>query len=180
MVPAIAFFMIFINFLDGENFLDFYITALIVGRILEMNRKLLVKAVISYLPIIVGGVIVALLLTGVIGKFLSFGFKEAGYFIAIPTMGGGMGAGEIPLSTIFGGVQGKDPKVFLSMMVSAVALGNTVSIVAAGLLNKLGEKMSGLSGKDRLLKAQDDAMSQIKVLSAPQYQELGMWLCIAT
>lgn len=44
------------SFMKGGGFLDFYIAALIVGSILGMNRKLLIKAAIRYLPVIIGGV----------------------------------------------------------------------------------------------------------------------------
>src|SRR5690606_5197392 len=38
------------NFMTTEGFLDFYIAALITGSILGMDRKLLVKAAVRYLP----------------------------------------------------------------------------------------------------------------------------------
>ena len=38
------------NFMKGEGFLDFYIAALITGSILGMNRELLIKAAVRYLP----------------------------------------------------------------------------------------------------------------------------------
>lgn len=43
------------NFMRGEGFLDFYIAALITGSILGMNRELLIKASVRYLPAIIGG-----------------------------------------------------------------------------------------------------------------------------
>ncbi len=43
------------NFMKGESFLDFYIAALITDSILGMDRKLLIKASLRYLPVIIGG-----------------------------------------------------------------------------------------------------------------------------
>ena len=43
------------SFMKGEGFLNFYIAALITGSILGMNRKLLIKAALRYLPVIIGG-----------------------------------------------------------------------------------------------------------------------------
>lgn len=42
------------DFMISQRFLDFYIAALIVGSILGMNRKLLIKAAVGYLPVILG------------------------------------------------------------------------------------------------------------------------------
>lgn len=50
----------FTTFMKGGGFLDFYIAALITGSILGMNRKLLIKAAIKYLPCILGAVVLAL------------------------------------------------------------------------------------------------------------------------
>ncbi len=47
-------------FMKSAGFLDFYIAALITGSILGMNRKLLMRAAIRYLPCIVGAVACAL------------------------------------------------------------------------------------------------------------------------
>ncbi|MGN1230842.1 MAG: 2-hydroxycarboxylate transporter family protein, partial [Anaerotignum sp.] len=44
------------TFMKSGGFLDFYIAALITGSILGMNRKLLIKAAIRYLPCICGAV----------------------------------------------------------------------------------------------------------------------------
>jgi Na+/citrate or Na+/malate symporter len=89
------------NFEVGEGFLDFYIAALITGSIMGMNRKLLIKAAVRYLPAILGGVICALGLVGLFGTIMGYGGQKAILFIGIPIMGGGMGAGAVPLSQIF-------------------------------------------------------------------------------
>lgn len=73
--------------MKGGGFLDFYIAALIVGSILGMSRELLIKSAIKYLPVIVSGVVVALLLTGFTGYILGYGFVKSIFYIAIPIMG---------------------------------------------------------------------------------------------
>lgn len=168
------------EFMTTQSFLDFYIAALIVGSILGMNRKLLIKAAVGYLPVILGGVVVSLLLTGIIGYISGYGFVKAVFFIAIPIMGGGMGAGAVPLSQIFGQAFGKQPTELLAVMVPAVALGNALAIVSAGVLDKIGKRYPSLSGEGKLLKAQDESMSEEKEHTPLQYDELGKGLLIAT
>lgn len=167
-------------FMKGGGFLDFYIAALIVGSILGMNRKLLIKAALKYLPVIIGGVAVSLLLTGTVGYILGYGFKKALFYIAIPIMGGGMGAGAVPLSQIFGLALKEDPTKLLAVMVPAVALGNAMAIVAGSAMNKIGKKFPKLSGEGKLLKGLDvETDYEEKEKKEIKFEDFGKGLTIA-
>ena len=118
-------------------FLDFYIAALITGSILGMNRKLLVKAAARYFPAIFGGLILSFTLCSVLGQLMGFGWAKALLLIALPIMGGGMGAGATPLSKIFEASGTMTADAALSVMTPAVAIGNAISIVIAGVIVKI-------------------------------------------
>lgn len=164
---------------DGSAFLDFYIAALITGSILGMKRDLLIKAAVRYLPAILGGVVVALGFVGITGAITGFGSKEAVLFIGIPIMGGGMGAGAVPLAKIFGTGLSKDPKTMLSMMVPAVALGNALAIVIAGLLDKLGKSKPNLTGNGELMVSKDEKVVEEEVRMAPNFKTMGIGLFLS-
>jgi Na+/citrate or Na+/malate symporter len=160
------------NFQVGEGFLDFYIASLITGSIMGMNRKLLIRAAVRYLPAIFGGVLLAVLLCGLVGAVSGYGAQQAILYICIPIMGGGMGAGAVPLSKIFGESLGQDPKNVINIMIPAVALGNALSIVAGGLLNRLGKVRPGLTGGTgadaQLMRVQGPEAEALKI--DPEYQ----------
>lgn len=61
-----------------------------------MNRKLLVKAAARYFAIF-GAIIVSFGLTAIVGTVMGFGAIKSVLLIALPIMGGGMGAGAVPL-----------------------------------------------------------------------------------
>jgi Na+/citrate or Na+/malate symporter len=157
-----------------------------------MNRKLLIKAAVRYLPALIGGVAVAIGLGALVGAVSGFGAREAVLFVTIPIMGGGMGAGAVPLSKIFGeGMPGQTAETALNMMIPAVALGNALSIVAGGLLSGLGRKFKNLTGGDGeaalLMRVSGEAAKEITV--DPEYQkkqntidleQMGIGLLIAT
>ena len=169
------------SFMKKESFLSFYIAALICGSILGMDRKLLIKAAVRYLPVILGGVATALLLCGFVGMIMGFGFEEAILYVALPIMGGGMGAGAIPLSQIFGSTLNMDVGTMLSKMVPALALGNALAIVCGGLLHRLGNAVPGLSGHGKLLKNQDTAESDsAEGETSIDYKAMGIGLLLAT
>ncbi len=169
------------KFIKDDGFLSFYISALITGSLLGMDRKLLLKSAIWYLPVILGGVIFALLLTGLIGFLLGEGFLESVFYIALPIMGGGMGAGALPLAEIFANILDTNAADVLSRMVPAVILGNLVAIIAAGLLEKLGKVRPELSGDGKLMKSQVQLKGiEETVESIPDLAKMGTGLFVAT
>ena len=133
------------------GFLDWYIAALITGSILGMNRKLLVKAAARYFPAIFGGLILAFGLCMGVAALMGYPVMNALLLIALPIMGGGMGAGATPLSKIFEASSSMSAAEALSIMTPAVAIGNAVSIVMAGILVKIIK--GKLNGNGQLMKA---------------------------
>lgn len=145
------------TFMTSGGFLDFYIAALICGSIFGMNRNFLIKAFLKYLPLILASTLMALVLVAIGGLIMGYSIKQAILYIELPIMGGGTGtgAGAVPLSKIFGNALNEDPAQIISVMLPAVSLGNAVAIIAAGLLNIVGNKFPSLSGAGRLLVGQD-------------------------
>ena len=133
------------KFFKGDGaFLDWYIAALITGSILGMNRKLLIKAAARYFPAIFGGLILAFGLCMGVAAIMGYPVMNALLLIALPIMGGGMGAGATPLSKIFETSSSMTAAEALSVMTPAVAIGNAISIVLAGILVKvLKGKLNG-------------------------------------
>ncbi|MDR1487322.1 MAG: 2-hydroxycarboxylate transporter family protein [Deltaproteobacteria bacterium] len=151
-------------FMKGGGFLDFYIASLITGSIMGMNRRLLINAAFRYLPVILGAVAVALGLGALVGALTGYGAQKALFFISIPIMGGGMGAGAVPLAKIFGEGLGTDPATMLSIMVPAVALGNALAIVCGGVLNRVGQSWRSICGDGHLMKiGGDKAADELEV-----------------
>ena len=134
------------------GFLDWYIAALITGSILGMNRKLLVKAAARYFPAIFGGLILAFGLCMGVAALMGYPVINALLLVALPIMGGGMGAGATPLSKIFETSSSMTAAEALSVMTPAVAIGNAISIVLAGVLVK-ALSSDKLNGHGMLMKA---------------------------
>ncbi|RPF48090.1 CCS family citrate carrier protein [Hydrogenoanaerobacterium saccharovorans] len=166
------------TFMNATGFLNFYIAALITGSILGMDRKLLLKASLRFLPVALSAMTFAVLMVGAVGWAVGFGFKDAIMYIAIPMMGGGMGAGVVPMSGIYAAELGVEASEIISRMVPASTLGNCMAIIGAGLLAKLGEVKPSLSGNGKLMVKQDDSLNQ-KNDDKPDLQTLGMGLILS-
>lgn len=164
------------TFMKGGGFLDFYIAALITGSILGMNSKLLVMAGVRYAIPLAAGVTMSFVFAGIAGGIMGYGWQNGILQIAMPIMGGGMGAGAVPMSQIYGEALGKDPAQLISVLIPAVALGNVFSIVAAGLLDKLGKARPEFSGNGQLMKGYE--FEQIKE-HATEIRLMGAGLLIS-
>ncbi|EKO3556140.1 2-hydroxycarboxylate transporter family protein [Vibrio metschnikovii] len=140
------------TFVKGSGFLSFFIASLVTGSILGMDTQVLKKAALKYIPVILGGVACAFLFAGFVGSLLGEGFFSSVMLIALPIMGGGMGAGAVPLVEIMSGNTGMSAEMLLSKMVPALAIGNAMAIVIAGLLDKLGKVYPSLTGNGQLIR----------------------------
>jgi CCS family citrate carrier protein len=167
------------TFMKGGGFLDFYIAALITGSILGMSKKLLIKAAIRYFPCILGGVVVSLLFVSLGGLLFGQSPLEAIAYIGIPIMGGGMGAGAVPISEVFASGLGVPAESILSKLVPAVALGNAMAIVFGGLLDKLGKVRPELSGNGKLMEIGNDDMIEQETDEPIKLTDFGKGIAIA-
>ncbi|MFG6150192.1 2-hydroxycarboxylate transporter family protein [Halobacillus sp. B23F22_1] len=140
------------DFMKDGGFLNFYIAALITGSILGMNKQILIKVGLKYFLPIFGAVFGAMLVAGLFGALVGFSLTDAVLVITMPIMGGGMGAGAVPMSQIYSELMGNDPSYYISMLVPALALGNVFAIILASMLNILGKKVPSLTGNGQLLK----------------------------
>ncbi|MCT1576877.1 2-hydroxycarboxylate transporter family protein [Oceanobacillus kimchii] len=139
------------DFMTTGGFLDFYIAALIIGSILGMSSKLLVKVGVRFFVPIFGAIIGAIILAAIIGSIVGFTIQDAILVLTLPIMGGGMGAGAVPMSQIYSELLGNSPSYYISMLVPALALGNVFAIVLASVLNLIGKKYPSLTGNGQII-----------------------------
>lgn len=167
------------GFMNTTGFLNFYIAALITGSILGMNRSLLLRAAVRFLPVALCAMTFAILAVGFVGMIMGYGFADAVMYVAIPMMGGGMGAGVVPLSGMYAEALGQESSVLISRMIPASTLGNVCAIVGAGLLAKLGEVKPGLTGNGKLMRKDVEEMTDSEMLpTSVQMMGIGMILAL--
>ena len=136
---------------DDANFLEFFIIMLIVGSVLSLDRDILLRSFGGYVPAILGGLAAASVL-GVITGFL-FGVAPTDAIIkyVLPIMGGGNGAGAVPLSQIYEQVTGDAAANYYSFAIIVLTIANIFCIIASAALNALGEKQPWMTGDKKTL-----------------------------
>ncbi|WP_407126711.1 2-hydroxycarboxylate transporter family protein [Desemzia sp. FAM 23989] len=136
-----------IDLITGDmDFLTFFIAMLITGSILGLNRQLLIKSIVRYLPAILGGVAGAAILGILGGLIIGISPSDALISYVLPVMGGGNGAGAIPLSQMYERVTGNPSAEYYTFAIAILTIANIFAIIAGGILNKLGESKKGLTG----------------------------------
>lgn len=167
-------------FTGPSDFINLALCALICGSIMGMDRDMLKKAAVRYLPVLLSAQICGAVAVALVGTLVGYGTREAVLFIGIPVMGGGLGAGAVPLSQMFEAATGVPAATILSKMTPAVSLGNAIAIVLAGLLGDFASKHPALTGNGKLMPSgQDELKEKARLKSSLDYGAIGRGLLVA-
>ncbi|AJC20297.1 2-hydroxycarboxylate transporter family protein [Pandoraea pulmonicola] len=138
------------TFTKSSNFLYLFIAAIIVGSVLSMDRRTLVKGFVRiFIPLASGSVVAACVGTAV-GTALGLDVKHALFYIVVPIMAGGVGEGALPLSAGYAQILGVEQGPLFAQALSAAMLGNISAICLAGLLSYVGTRKPKLTGNGQL------------------------------
>ncbi|WP_425804395.1 2-hydroxycarboxylate transporter family protein [Desulfitobacterium sp. Sab5] len=164
-VPSILVFLNWLNpdqlkaitaIMKTDNFLYLYISSLVVGSILGMNRKVLIQGFLKmFVPLIVG-TIASIVVGSLVGTLFGFSLKHTFFYIVVPIIGGGIGEGVLPLSIAYSEILHAPQASMIAPLTTAAVLGNVVAIITAGFLKRLGEKKQHLTGNGLLVKGGND------------------------
>lgn len=133
------------------NFLEMFIPALIMGAVITVDRKTLIKSISGYIPLILIGVVGASI--GGVGIGLLFGKDPVNVMMnyVLPIMGGGTGAGAIPMSEMWSAKTGRPASEWFAFAISILTIANVMCIIAGALFNKLGQVRPSLTGNGNLI-----------------------------
>jgi CCS family citrate carrier protein len=140
------------NVMDKTNFLNLFISVLITGAILSVNRKLLLKSLLGYIPTILLGIAGAAIFGIAIGLCFGIPVERILMLYVLPIMGGGNGAGAVPLSEIYHSVTGRSREEYYSTAIAILTIANIFAIVVAALLDIIGKKYPVLTGNGELVR----------------------------
>lgn len=140
------------GWINGYSFLNVFISFMIVGSLVGMDRKVLIKSGSLFIPAILAGIVGSGLLGVLAGLLIGKSPVEMLTAYVLPIMGGGAGAGAIPMAQVYSDVTGQDSSSYLSFALAILALGNIVSILMSCVLDFIGKKFPKLAGGDQLLR----------------------------
>jgi malate:Na+ symporter len=150
------------DFTKSTNFLYLFITAIIVGSILGMDRKVLIGGFARIFVPLAAGSVAAGLVGTLIGTLLGLGAKHTLFFLVIPIMAGGVGEGAIPLSMGYSEILHQQQGQLFAQVLPVVMLGSLTAILLAGSLNLLGKRKPHLTGEGRLQRGEQGELQGSK------------------
>ena len=159
--------------MDKADFLSFFIVFLICGSVLGLEKKLLLRSFAGYLPAIFGGLIGASIL-GIAGG-LPFGVSPKLVLLnyVLPIMGGGNGAGAVPLSQIYESVTGDKAANYYTFAIAVLTIANIFAILTAALLDQVGKRKPSWTGDGSSLIRAGIEMDAEKEDRIPSIKEMG-------
>src|SRR5262249_38337864 len=146
------------DFTKDSNFLYLFISCIIVGSILGMDRNVLIKGFLKiFVPLAAGSVAGGVVGT-LVGVLLGLGAHHTFFFIVVPIMAGGVGEGAIPLSIGYSQILHQPQGDLFAEVLPPVMLGSLAAILLAGTLNYVGKKYPHLTGEGRLQPGEHDEL----------------------
>lgn len=146
------------GWINGYSFLNVFITMLVVGSLLGIDRDVLIKSGSLYIPTLLCSLLGACVFGAVAGMI--FG-NDPMYLITayvMPIMGGGAGAGAVPMAQVYADVTGEDPAGYLSFCMAILGLGNIIAILMAVVMDLVGRAFPKLTGNGKLLRAEGKSL----------------------
>ncbi len=144
------------DFTKQSNFLYLFISAIIVGSILGMDRRVLIAGFVKIFVPLAAGTAAALAVGMGVGLAFGMTAHHTLFYVVIPVLAGGVGEGAIPLSIGYGQILHQPSGPLLAEILPAVMFGSLTAIVLAGLLNLLGKRVPKLTGEGRLSVGEQD------------------------
>ena len=154
----------------GNRFLYFLLAGLVISSVLSVPTTILRRSLISYVPIIFGGLAFSALLGIGAGALAGIPIDRVITMYFLPIMGGGGGAGALPMSEIYGDVTGGNVTEYFNYAIGVLTLGNLAAILIAALLFQLRTLAPQLSGDGQLVKGTNHT---VVAEEKPQANELN-------
>lgn len=154
------------DFTKATNFLYLFIAAIIVGSILGMDRRVLIRGFFRIFVPLAAGSLAALAVGTAVGAALGLGVRHTLLFIVIPIMAGGVGEGAIPLSVGYADILQQNQGELFAQVLPPVMFGSLTAVLLAGLLDSAGRRWPHLTGEGRLQPGEHDDMD-------PRQQEIA-------
>jgi Na+/citrate or Na+/malate symporter len=150
------------TFTKSTSFIYLFITAVVVGSILSMDRRVLIQGFIKIFIPLAAGSVAALAVGGTVGWICGIGFWRSILHVVVPVMAGGVGEGAIPLSVGYAEGLGLNQGAMLGQILPLVFFGNLVAIICAGALNFLGRRWPDLTGNGQLQPGGSESADEIR------------------
>lgn len=165
----------------GNRFMYFLLAALLISSILSVTAAVLKKALFSLAPIILGGLGCAAMGGILAGWLVGMSTERVVTMYFLPIMGGGTGAGAIPMSEVYADVTGGSATEYFNFAIGVLTLGNIAAILTASMLAQIARRLKFLSGDGKLVRGVDQEIEADQSVAPEQlntHAAMALTVCI--
>lgn len=134
---------------------NLFVGAVLVGSMMMVNRKILLKSVTRFIPAILAGHLVALVLVGIASAVTGMGVRNGLFQVAVPILSGGVSGPSAVLGPMYTEISGQDYTSWTGLMVCYDNIANVLAIVSSGMLARFCLSREGLAGHGNILIGQE-------------------------
>ncbi|KXT29163.1 2-hydroxycarboxylate transporter family protein [Candidatus Phytoplasma oryzae] len=138
---------------EGIGFSDFFVSSLVAGSLLNIDKKIIKKTLKKFLPLVLLSLTISAIIVGLIGILLNpiqgissipgcdgGNFANAIFFIFVPIASGGITCGIVPLTQIFAQGNTNNIDLYRAHILPSLLIGGIASIIFGGLIKKIFKK----------------------------------------
>jgi Na+/citrate or Na+/malate symporter len=167
--------------LMGNGFQMVVVSAVIVGSILAMDRRLLLASVVRYIPVLLISQIFAIGFAFLAAMLTRTSFYDAVFFIAAPCMTGGSSGAVATLPSLYSSILGTDVSSLGGTLLAVAMIGEYIAVVFVVIMNIMANKFPALmgNGNGQLVQKESAALQEARKNWVPyenaslDYNELG-------
>ena len=138
-----------------NRFLYFVLAALVSSSVLSVETTVLKRALASYAPIVLGGLVLAAAFGLLAGTLAGIPADRVVTMYYLPVMGGGAGGGALPMSEVYADVTDGSALDYFNHAIGVLTLGNITAILIAALIFQIGTRYRSLSGDGKLVRGEE-------------------------
>ena len=143
--------------INGYSFLNVFITFLVVGSLLGIDRDVLIKSGSLYIPTLLCSLLGACVF-GVAAGSSSAMTRSTSSPLTSCHHGRRRGAGAVPMAQVYSDATGQDSAGYLSFCMAILALGNIVAILMAVVMDLVGRAFPKMTGHGELLRVKNKSL----------------------
>jgi Na+/citrate or Na+/malate symporter len=169
------------KFLMGNGLQMILVSAIVVGSILAMDRKILMASVIRYIPVLIFSQIFALGFAFISALITQTSFYDAVFFIAAPCMTGGSSGAIATLPALYSSILKTDMSSMGGKLLAVAMVGEYIAVLFVVIMHILANKFPAFmgNGNGQILQKESPALQEARRNWAPyenaslDYSELG-------
>lgn len=146
---------------------NLFVGAVLVGSIMLVNRKVLLRTVARFIPAILAGHLLALVLVGLISSLTGMGARDGIFQVCVPILSGGVSGPSAVLGPMYTEISGQDLTSWTGLMVCYDNIANVLAIVSSAFLARFCKSRAGMSGNGQILIGQDKLLDGSETKDRP-------------